>query len=70
MGIGPLRPVDTRLGPVEMPVSRGVEGVTHPVRLSKVEREAQRERREQARKRRGKPAEPGPDGAGHIDLRA
>jgi hypothetical protein len=70
MGIGPLRPVDSRLGPVDVPLSRGVDGITHPVRLSKVEREAERERREQARKRRAKPAEPAPDAAGHIDLRA
>jgi hypothetical protein len=70
MGIGPLRPVDTRLGPDEVTASRGVDAVTPPVRLSKVEREAAKERREQARKRRAKPAEPAPDGLAHVDLRA
>jgi hypothetical protein len=70
MSIGPMRPVDTRLGPVEIPTSRGVDAVTRTVRLSKVEREAERERREQARKRRRKPAEPAPAEPGHIDLRA
>jgi hypothetical protein len=70
MGIGPLRPVDTRLGPVEIELSRGVDAVTRPVRLSKLEREAAKERREQARKRRAAPAEPAGDGLAHVDLRA
>jgi hypothetical protein len=70
MGIGPLRPVDTRLGPIDVELSRGVDAVTRPVRLSQLEREAAKERREQARKRRSTPDEPAPDGLAHIDLRA
>jgi hypothetical protein len=70
MGIGPLRPVDTNLGPTEVTLSRGVDAVTRSVRLSKVEREEAKERREQARKRRGAPALPAPDAGPHIDLRA
>jgi hypothetical protein len=63
----PLRPIDVRLG-------RGVDRVTPPVRLSPVERDAERERREQARKRRQSEQESPPDGGdsdgGHLDLLA
>ena len=44
------------------------------VRLSKLERDAERERREQARKRRQKAQQQPPEGGlsddGHVDLRA
>jgi hypothetical protein len=63
----PLRPIDVRL-------PREVDRVTPPVRLSKVERDAERERREQARKRRQKQQDTAPDGGvsdgGHLDLLA
>ena len=63
----PLRPIDVRLG-------REVDRVTPPVRLSPVERDAERERREQARKRRQKEQDTPPEGGvsdgGHLDLLA
>jgi len=63
----PLRPIDVRL-------PREVDRVTPPVRLSKVERDAERERREQARKKRRppypQPSEGGVSDDGHVDLRA
>jgi hypothetical protein len=63
----PLRPIDVRY-------PREVDRVTPPVRLSKLERDAERERREQARKRRQKPQDAPPEGAvsdgGHLDLLA
>jgi hypothetical protein len=63
----PLRPIDVRL-------RREVDRVTPPVRLSPVERDAERERREQARKRREKATAQTPEGGlpddGHLDLLA
>jgi hypothetical protein len=63
----PLRPIDVRY-------PREVDRVTPPVRLSKLERDAERERREQARKRRQKaqsePSEGGVSEGGHLDLLA
>ena len=63
----PLRPIDVR-------IPREVDRVTPPVRLSKVERDAERERREQARKQRRQAAQQPPEGGisddGHVDLRA
>jgi hypothetical protein len=63
----PLRPIDVRL-------PREVDRVTPPVRLPKVERDAERERREQARKKRQQayrqPSEGGVSDDGHVDLRA
>jgi len=63
----PLRPIDVRL-------PREVDRVTPPVRLSQVERDAERERREQARKKRQQPYSQPPEGGlsddGHVDLRA
>jgi hypothetical protein len=63
----PLRPIDVR-------IPREVDRVTPPVRLSKVERDAERERREQARKKRRQayqqPSEGGVSDDGHVDLRA
>ena len=63
----PVRPIDVRY-------PREVDRVTPPVRLSKVERDAERERREQARKRRQKaqpePSEGGVSEDGHLDLLA
>jgi hypothetical protein len=63
----PLRPIDVRS-------PREVDRVTPPVRLSKVERDAERERREQARKQRRQadrqPPEDRLSDDGHVDLRA
>ena len=63
----PLRPIDVR-------TPREVDRVTPPVRLSKVERDAERERREQARKKRQRAYQPAPEDGisddGHVDLRA
>jgi hypothetical protein len=63
----PLRPIDLRR-------PREVDPVTVPVRLSPLERDQARERREQARKRRATPPEPPGETAagpgGHVDLRA
>ena len=59
----PVRPIDVRL-------SREVDRVTPAVRLGPVDREAERERREQARKRRQKPPDPPEQADGHVDLRA
>ena len=63
----PLRPIDVR-------IPREVDRVTPPVRLSKLERDAERERREQARKKRRQtyqqPSEGGVSDDGHVDLRA
>jgi hypothetical protein len=63
----PVRPIDVRL-------SREVDRVTPPVRLSKVERDAERERREQQRKKRRQAYRQPPEGGlsddGHVDLRA
>ena len=62
----PVRPIDVRL-------AREVDRVTPPTRLSPIDRDAERERREQARKRRQKAFQPAPEGDapgdGHIDLR-
>jgi hypothetical protein len=63
----PLRPIDVR-------TPREVDRVTPPVRLKPHERDAERERREQARKKRQlaqqKPEETGLSPDGHVDLRA
>ena len=63
----PLRPIDVRY-------PREVDRVTPPVRLSQVERDAERERREQARQKRRRayqqPPEDGISDDGHVDLRA
>ncbi len=63
----PVRPIDVRL-------AREVDRVTPPGRLAHVDPDAERERREQARKRREKALQPPPEGGvsddGHIDLRA
>jgi hypothetical protein len=63
----PVRPIDVRLG-------REVDRVTPPVRLSQVERDAERERRERQRKQRRQssqqPAEASISDDGHVDLRA
>jgi len=63
----PLRPIDVR-------TPREVDRVTPPVRLSPVDRDAERERREQSRKRRQKAQQQAPEGGispdGHVDLRA
>jgi hypothetical protein len=63
----PVRPIDIRLG-------REVDRVTPPVRLKPQERDAERERREQTRKKRQlapqKPDEVGLSDDGHVDLRA
>jgi hypothetical protein len=61
----PLRPIDVRFPREVDPVTP-----TPPVRLTPAERDAARERREQARKRRQN-AQPKPDpGDGHVDLTA
>jgi hypothetical protein len=63
----PVRPIDIRLG-------REVDRVTPPVRLKPQERDAERERREQARKKRQQAYQQPPEGGisddGHVDLRA
>jgi hypothetical protein len=63
----PLRPIDVR-------TRSEVDRVTPPVRLTPAEREAERERREQARKKRRQaypqPPEGGVSDDGHVDLRA
>ena len=63
----PVRPIDFRM-------PREVDRVTPPARLSKVARDAERERREQARKRRKQVQENPPEGGisddGHLDLLA
>jgi hypothetical protein len=60
----PLHPIDPRR-------SRGLEGLTPVVRLTPVERDLQREKREQERSKRRKQAyKPPVDSDGHVDLRA
>jgi hypothetical protein len=60
----PLHPIDTRS-------RRGLDGLTPVVRLTPVERDLQREKREQERsKRRRQPYKPPVDSDGHVDLRA
>jgi hypothetical protein len=60
----PLQRIDVR-------VRREVDPVKAPLRLTPVERDEARERREQARKKRRQAAQTPPEpGDGHIDLRA
>ena len=63
----PVRPIDVR-------PPREVDRVTPPVRLSKVERDAERERREQRRRQRQaaqpQASEGGMSEDGHLDLLA
>ena len=63
----PLRPIDVRY-------PREVDRVTPPVRLKPHERDAERERREQARKQRQHASQQTPERGisddGHVDLRA
>ena len=63
----PLRPIDVR-------TPREVDRVTPPVRLKPRERDAERERREQARKKRQQAFQQAPEDGispdGHVDLRA
>jgi hypothetical protein len=63
----PLRPLDVR-------TPREVDRVTPPVRLKPHERDAVRERRVQARKKRQQASQQPPEGGltpdGHVDLRA
>jgi hypothetical protein len=59
------------LHPIDAWRPRAVDAVTRSAPPTAVGREAERERREQARdKRRRRPPQPPPAGDGHIDLRA
>jgi hypothetical protein len=63
----PIRPIDVR-------TPREVDRVTPPARLKPHERDAERERREQARKHRRQAGRQAPESGvsddGHVDLRA
>jgi hypothetical protein len=65
------RLVTEPLHPIEPRRPSGLDGLTPVVRLTPVERDLQRSKREQERKKRRRQAyKPPVDGDGHVDLRA